>query len=134
MSPIAFGFDGKQGPLCVRGTDFAAQVRFLESDGLTPLDFTGASARMQIKAGFDQPAALTLTSQGNQILFPGDGVIAWAVARTATEQLTVALEARANRQPATQTYVYDLLLTMGGLAFVKLYGPFVVAERVTALS
>jgi hypothetical protein len=133
MEPVRIDFDGKQGSVCPQGADFAPVLRFLQSDGRTPVDFTGYAAALQVRDAFDSPVPrLSLTSAAGQILFTGDGRIALAVPATLTATLPVPEAAGSNKQPASHTYVYDLLLTAAGATFRRCYGLFVVLARVTA--
>jgi hypothetical protein len=112
LHPLEFG----------QGTTWKFNARWMQSDGVNPVDLTGYTARMQLRERYGAPsAAITLTTENTRITLGGVlGTIVFLVAATDTSPVGAA------------EYVYDLELVSGGGEVTRLiYGPCVVSAEAT---
>lgn len=112
LYPLEFG----------QGTTWKFNARWMQSNGVTPVDLTGYTARMQLRERYGAPsAAITLTTENSRISLGGVlGTIVFLVAATDTSSV------------AAGEYVYDLeLVSSGGEVTRLIYGPCVVPAEVT---
>lgn len=111
-----------------RGVSWSLPLTWKNPDG-TPVDLTGFSARMEIRAGqSDNPGALALALDSAPAA--GSGAIALGgAAGTITPALTPS---QAESLAAGTDYCYDLKLTSGGGdVYRPIYGTVTVSEEVT---
>lgn len=71
-----------------QGADFSDCVFLKNPDG-TPLVFTYAHARMQLREDYDQPILLALTDGNGIELTPNDGKIAFTITAAQSEALNL---------------------------------------------
>jgi hypothetical protein len=106
--------------VCEQGATFSRQITWLDSNG-APLDLTGYTARMQVRATVDASSALfNLTSGAGDITLGG-----------AAGTITIAISATATAAVAAGCYVYDLELVDGATVYRLLQGEFEVDAEVT---
>lgn len=103
-----------------QGSDLRYSIVYKESTG-TPVNITGATAKMQVrKWGSDSNASIQLTQANGLTLGTTDGVVAIQIPGAATAKLPAG------------TYRYDLILTTSaGIVDNIMYGKFIVAQGVT---
>lgn len=107
--------------LCEQGATFSLVLTWRNPDG-TPIDITGYSAKMQVRASkADATAILTLDTTTGGITLGGDmGTVTLTASATATNSLT------------SGAYVYDLELTSATNNVTRLIeGAFTVSGQVT---
>jgi hypothetical protein len=105
---------------CFQGADFDQQ--FVVSQGGTALNWTGYSARMQVREAADATATLLSLSTG------GSGIVLGGTAGTITVAITNAQSAAVN----AGSYAYDLELVSNSSAVTRiLQGSFNVVGNVT---
>lgn len=103
-----------------QGATLTRTVTWKNSVG-DPINLTGYTARMQVRADYDSTTAvLTLTTENGGITLGGS---AGTIVITATATATTALSA--------STYVYDLELVLGSTVTRLIQGSFVVNAEVT---
>lgn len=103
-----------------QGATLTRTVTWKNSVG-DPINLTGYTARMQVRADYDSTTAvLTLTTENGGITLGGS---AGTIVITATATATAALSA--------STYVYDLELVLGSTVTRLIQGSFVVNAEVT---
>lgn len=103
-----------------QGATLTRTVTWKNSAG-DPINLTGYTARMQVRADYDSTiAVLTLTTENGGITLGGS---AGTIVITATATATTALSA--------STYVYDLELVLGSTVTRLIQGSFVVNAEVT---
>jgi hypothetical protein len=93
-----------------------------ENPIVTAVDFTGKTAKMQIKASATGAALLTLTN-GSGLVYGADGLITVTITKA---QMTASL-------PQNAVYVYDLQLTTTATGVDKTYlaGRFRLVQDIT---
>lgn len=104
---------------CYQGADY--DKTFTVSQGGTALDWTGYSARMQVRTGADASATLLSLSNGSGITLGGT---AGTVLLTITNAQSAAIP--------SGSYAYDLELISGSSAVTRLLqGSFILVGNVT---
>jgi hypothetical protein len=102
-----------------RGDSFHRQITWSDDNG--PVNLTGYTARMQIRASYTSATALISLTQASGLTLGG---AAGTIDINITSNQTTAL--------AAGTYVYDLEMTYGATVKTILKGTFVVTPQVTA--
>lgn len=105
--------------ICDQGATFTRQLVWKDANG-TPINLTGYTARMQVRATFDSPDhVLELTTSSGITL----GGAAGTIDLTASATTMAAIEGK--------TYVYDLELVSGATVTRLVQGSFVIRPEVT---
>ena len=102
-----------------KGDSFHRQITWSDDSG--PINLTGYTARMQIRASYTSASALISLTQASGLTLGG---AAGTIDINITSNQTTAL--------AAGTYVYDLEMTYGATVKTILEGTFVVTPQVTA--
>ena len=104
-----------------QGSTFSKSIQIRESDGLTPVNMTGYTARLQMRETFDSSTILvTLTTENGGISIDGaTGSIVLTMSATATAALTWTA-AR-----------YDLEIVSGATVYRPIEGKVKVSREVT---
>lgn len=116
---MACNKDGIYDMTCQQGATFTKSITWKDSAG-DPVDLTGYTARMQVRADPDTAEILELTTSGGITL----GGVAGTIALLASAATTAAL--------APGIYRYDLELVSGaGVVTRLLQGRFIVDAEIT---
>lgn len=74
-----------------QGATFSFSVQWLQSDGVTPKNLTGYTARMDVRTAQKAPALVALTSpSGGIVITPATGVITVTITAAQSDAWTVA--------------------------------------------
>ena len=110
---------GLYSPACRKGESFARVIQAKDNTGAL-IDFSGYTAKLQIRRTTDRFLELELTSSAGLAMGGSAGTITWTMTPTQTNALAVG------------THLYDLKLTSGvGTVSYLLYGYVVAREGVT---
>jgi hypothetical protein len=114
-----------------QGSTFGLTITVKDSAGNVS-NLTNYSARMQIRDGYDAPAATESlsTANGEITITPSEGNVALQLEATRTSNIYVDLSS--SDVPPRKKYVYDLeLIDSSNTVSKLLYGDFVVYAEVT---
>jgi hypothetical protein len=119
--------------VCKAGSTFRKSFAFRagDTDG-DPLDFTGFTARMQVRPAIDSPDVLvTLSTEDLSLIDGPTGTLEFVLE---DGQLDLVIDAETTALFAKANYFYDIeIVSPGGEVDSPLYGRFKVLPEVTRI-
>src|SRR5690606_32115273 len=114
---------------CKAGVTFRKSFVFQDGDG-QPLDFTGFTARMQVRSSFEDEPLVSLSTGP----LDDDGLTGTMFFDVPEGRLTVRIEAEVTEQFPRGSYRYDIeVVSPAGIVDSPLFGRFKVLPEVTRI-